>query len=495
MKAAVNSFLRWWIVLLAFFGSAVAQPNIVLFIADDHGLDAGCYGNAVIKTPHLDALAREGTLYRRAFCTAASCSPSRSVILTGLHNHANGQLGLAHSFHHFASYSSLKTLPVILSENGYRTARIGKFHVAPEEAFHFQSVLPSAQGSRNPVRMAENCSAFIAEKGAPFFLYFCSTDPHRSAGVVAENPARPNAFGNEQAHPGVTEIVYDAKDVIVPPWLPDTATVRAELAQYYQSVSRVDQGLGRLVQLLKDAKQYENTLIVYTSDNGSPMPGSKTTLYEPGMRLPLVVRAPDTQRRGIASDAMISWTDFTPTLLDFAGVKQVLAPALLVGEPGNDAPPERAKKAPALAPYEFHGRSFRATIDAEKPEGWDEVYASHTFHEVTMYYPMRAVRTARYKLILNLAHELPFPFASDLHESATWQSVKDSESSRYGKRLLADFIHRPRYEMYDLEKDPDEVRNIATDPAHRATFDELSAKLKAFQTRTRDPWVSKYRYE
>lgn len=112
-----------------------------------------------------------------------------------------------------------------------------------------------------------------------------------------------------------------------------------------------------------------------------------------------------------------------------------------------------------------------------------------------MYYPMRAVRTARYKLILNLAHELPFPFASDLYESAIWQSVKDSEGSRYGKRLLADFIHRPRYEMYDLEKDPDEAVNIATDPAHRATFDELSAKLKAFQTRTRDPWVSKYRYE
>ena len=213
------------------------------------------------------------------------------------------------------------------------------------------------------------------------------------------------------------------------------------------------------------------------------------------MKLPLVVRAPDAARRGIASDAMISWTDFTPTLLDFAGVKQVLAPPLLVGERGDDAPPERTKKAQPPVPYEFHGRSFRATLDGEKHEGWDEVYASHTFHEVTMYYPMRAIRTGRYKLILNLAHELPFPFASDLYESATWQSVKDSGGSRYGRRLLSDFIHRPRYELYDLEKDPDEAVNVASDPAYRAAFDELSAKLKAFQTRTRDPWVSKYLHE
>jgi N-sulfoglucosamine sulfohydrolase len=106
------------------------------------------------------------------------------------------------------------------------------------------------------------------------------------------------------------------------------------------------------------------------------------------------------------------------------------------------------------------------------------------------------IRTERYKLILNLAHQLPFPFASDLYESATWQSVKaDPEQTLYGKRRITDFIHRPRYELYDLQKDPDEVINLAGDPNHAAVFQELAQKLKAFQKRTRDPWLVKYEYE
>jgi N-sulfoglucosamine sulfohydrolase len=177
--------------------SAASRPNIVLFVADDHGQDAGCYGNAVIKTPHLDALAKEGTLYRNAFCTTASCSPSRSVILTGLHSHLNGQYGLAHASHHQSSFSSLQTLPVILGNNGYRTARIGKFHVAPNDTYPFQQILPSAGGNRNAVRMADNCKAFVGEKSAPFFLYFCTSDPHRSAGVMRAKPGAAHAGGGE----------------------------------------------------------------------------------------------------------------------------------------------------------------------------------------------------------------------------------------------------------------------------------------------------------
>lgn len=474
----------------------VARPNVVLFVADDHGQDAGCYGNRVIRTPNIDQLAREGTLYRYAFCTTASCSASRSVILSGLHNHLTGQYGHAHSYHHFISFRSLQTLPVILARNGYRTARIGKYHVAPEEVYHFQTVLPSAQGNRNPVRMAENCREFIAGKDKPFFLYFCTSDPHRGGGPRKDKPHHPDAFGNNVAHPGVHEVVYNPKDVLVPSWMPDTPAARAELAEYYQSVSRVDQGLGRLVQLLKDVGQYENTLFLYTSDNGIAMPGSKTTLYEPGMRLPLIVRAPDVKRRGVVSGAMISWVDFTPTILDYAGVKEVLAPPLVQGEPEGSGKGRRGGKEQPKVKYTFHGRSFRSTLEQEKPAGWNEVYGSHTFHEITMYYPMRVIRTDRYKLILNIAYQLPFPFASDLYQSATWQSVKaDPEQTRYGKRRIADFIHRPRYELYDLQKDPDEVINLVNDPKYAEVFQELARKLKDFQKRTRDPWFLKYEYE
>lgn len=489
------------VILVVSLGAAAAdaprRANIVFVIADDHGQDAGCYGNPVVRTPNLDRLAKEGTRYVNAFCTTASCSASRSVILSGLHNHATGQFGHTHNYHHFSAYGSVYSLPAILADNGYRTARIGKFHVAPEEVFRFEKVLPMQGGARNPVKMAENCREFLAEKSdKPFFLYLATHDPHRSGDVRKDLAEEPNAFGNAGAKAGVEEVVYDPKRVIVPPWMPDTPAARAEIAQYYQAVSRVDQGLGRLVEILKETGQYENTLIVYTADNGSAMPGSKTTLYEPGMRLPLVVRHPAVSNRGVVSRAMVSWVDFAPTLLEVAGVKQVMAPPLRAGDP-EDGPRRPARNAPAKVPYAFHGRSFLSTLEQDKPaDGWDEVYASHTFHEITMYYPMRVVRTERYKLILNVAHQLPFPFASDLYESGTWQSaLKAGSEAVYGKRRVSAFVQRPKYELYDLQSDPDEVKNLAEDAAHREVFEKLSVKLKAFQERTGDPWVLKYTYE
>ena len=144
----------------------------------------------------------------------------------------------------------------------------------------------------------------------------------------------------------------------------------------------------------------------------------------------------------------------------------------------------------------LHGRSFLPILDQEKPAGWDEVYASHTFHEVTMYYPMRAVRSGRYKLIWNIAHPLPFPFASDLWGSATWQdSLKRGDDFVYGKRTIKNFVQRPQFELYDLEADPDEIHNLAGDPQHHDVLAELQKKLRDFQKRTGDPWELKWERE
>lgn len=425
--------------------AAERRPNLLLYVGDDHGMnDAGCYGHPVIKTPGLDALAREGVRFSHAFCTTASCSPSRSVILTGQYNHANGQYGLQHHYHHFASFDTVRSLPVLLAEAGYRTARAGKFHVAPEPAYHFDQQIPGSA----PVEMADNCRDYIAAADdRPFFLYVCTTEPHRP-------------FKRDDADP------VDPADVPVPSFLPDTPECRDELAQYCMSVQRCDSGLMRLIEILRETGRWEDTVVVYLSDNGIPFPGAKTTVYEPGVRLPCVVRDPFQEQRGYVCNAMINWADITPTLLDYAG-----------------ALPENAP---------FHGRSFRAVLGEENPAGWDEVYASHTFHEVTMYYPMRAVRTRRHKLIWNIAHGLEYPFASDLWKSSTWQGVLQRGDKMYGKRTVEAYLHRPRFELYDLEDDPDEVRNLAEDPQRAGLLAELQTKLRDFQERTQDPWVLKW---
>ncbi len=447
------------------------RPNVVLIVSDDHGLDAlGCYGNPVIETPNLDALAAGGVRFTNAFCTTASCSASRSVILSGMYNHANGQYGHQHSYHHFISFPNVKSLPVLLTEADYRTGRIGKYHVAPDEVYKFDVALPG--NSRSPVQMADNCRDFVSgDDNKPFFLYYCTSDPHRGGGTANELPGKPDRFGNRPrgAYPGVDEVKYDPKDVVVPPFLPDLPECRAELAQYYQSVSRVDQGVGRLMRVLRRAGKYDNTVVIYISDNGVAFPGAKTTLYEPGMNLPCIVRDPRQKKKGIACDALVNFADLAPTILDFAGAL------------------------PGKSPLQ--GRSFKSALNQEHPKGWDETYASHTFHEITMYYPMRVVRQRRYKLIWNIAHGLDYPFASDLWASSTWQATINAGKKHYGKRTVEAYLHRPKFELYDLENDPHEVKNLADDPEHQKVLEELKAKLKDFQKRTKDPWIVKWDYE
>ncbi|WP_217494428.1 sulfatase family protein [Nibricoccus aquaticus] len=464
--------------------ASATRPNIVLIVSDDHGTDAlGCYGNPVIKTPNLDALAADGTRFTDAFCTSASCSPSRAVILSGRQNHRNGMYGLEHDESHFSSFANVRSLPVVLAESGYRTARVGKFHVAPDSVYSFQTVLSQGAANdpatigRSPVEMAELARGVIEKKDEkPFFLYYATDDPHRANAVLPngkptfETYPEPNSFGNRKAgYTGITPVTYRPDEVIVPPFLPDTPVARAELAQYYQAVSRLDQGVGRLIEILKKSGQYENTLIIYISDNGAAFPNAKTTLYDSGMKLPCIIRSPGRARGGVTQDAMITWADIMPTLLDVAGI--------------------------SLKNYEMDGRSFRAALAGARVQGWDEIFASHTFHQITMYYPMRVVRTRDYKLIYNLASGLTFPSARDLIQSPTWISVVREGGTVIGRRTIEQYLHRPQFELYDLKKDPDEIVNLADDPALQTVKAGLIEKLKAFQAASKDPWISKWNYE
>jgi len=397
------------------------QPNIVLIVSDDHGREAvGCYGNKVVKTPNIDALAREGILFTNAFATVASCSPSRSVLLSGVYSHSNGMYGLQNREHHFSAFDNVQSLPVLLEKAGYRTARIGKYHVGPDSVFRFQKILmgaivddPNSIG-RSPVLMADLCDDFIKDtSGRPFFLYYATDDPHRSSTFLPNGKPDfggkvPNAFGNrKKGYPQVNEITYKPEDVIVPPYLTDTKGTRQELAQYYQCISRLDQGIGRLIKHLKDADKWDNTVIIYLSDNGAPFPGSKTNTYEPSLRLPCIMKVPGSTTKNLVQDAMVSWVDITPTLLDFAGA---LKDTNLV-----------------------QGRSFKTICGQQHVTGWDEVYASHSFHEITMYYPMRVLRERKFKLIYNLANDITYPSSMDLYNSYTWQWLQLHHITTLGK--------------------------------------------------------------
>ncbi|MGY5352928.1 sulfatase family protein [Wenyingzhuangia sp. IMCC45533] len=438
------------------------HPNIILFVSDDHGKDAlGCYGNPVIKTPNLDKMASEGVLFNNAYCTSASCAASRSVILTGKFGHATGSYGHVHDYHHFSTYDNVKSLPVLLEKAGYETARIGKYHVAPESVYHFNTVLEA--NPRSTLEMADACVEVIKSE-KPFFLYFCPDDPHRGHPFVSEPWNLPNTFGNkEEPYPGEVKTVYSPDEVIVPEFLPDTKESREEIAQYYQSISRIDQGFGRLMKHLETEGKLNNTIVFYISDNGMAFPGAKTTVYEPGIQLPCIVKDPRKGTKAIVNNAKISWVDLTPTILDMAEV--------------------------AYDAKEFHGKSFNGVLHEENPDGWNDVYASHTFHEITMYYPMKVAIQDNYKLIWNIAWQLDYPFASDLWASSTWQSIYRNDIKMYGNKTVKDYLNHAEFELFDLDKDPGETNNLAGKEEYKETLKRMKAKLKKFQLETRDPWL------
>ena len=519
----LDNFKNLSLIALSFYtGNAIAQkkpifdrPNILLIMADDMGYsDIGCYGSEIV-TPNIDRLAANGLSFRNFYNNAKSC-PTRASLLTGLYNHEAGMGSGAMNAYEVIKPGPYQgflnknrvTIAEVLKSAGYATYMSGKWHLGErKEVWPLQRgfdkyfglisgvssyfeivqeptlrVMANGNESWNPppdnfymtqalsdTAVAYLKSHFKNEKKKPFFLYFCTDDPHRS--LPFDSWPGPNPFGNrKEGYPGVTPVVFDPDSVIVPYFLPDIPACRAELAQYYQAISRLDQGVGKLISFLKDADKYENTLIIYISDNGIAFPGAKTTLYDPGMKLPCIVKLPVEENKGKLTDAMVSWVDITPTILDYAG-----------GLPSDN---------------EFQGRSFKKILENPgKIDDWDEVYASHSFHEITMYYPMRVVRTKKFKMIWNIAYKLDYPFAWDLYESSTWQGLRAIGSIYLGTRMIENFIHRAEFELYDLENDPEELVNLSSVPHYAGILEALKVKIKDFQKRTGDPWFYKWEYE
>lgn len=438
------------------------RKNVLLLIADDLGKQLSCYGATGIKTPNIDSLASKGTRFDYAFASTASCSGSRSVVYTGLHTHQNGQYGLASHRHHFVTFDHVETAPRLLNSIGHRTGIIGKIHVGPDSVYPWEFRQEST--TRDVAVIADQARSFfeqVEEDGRSFFLTVGFQDPHRDR--------TRGGFGNgEKYDDRVKEGQYRPGDVEVPPFVNDTPGTRLELAEYYNSIHRLDQGIGFVLDALNDNNLADSTLVIFLSDNGPPFINSKTTLYDAGVRLPLIIRDPERDESAISS-AMVSYVDILPTILDF------------VGHPATQDPSQK-RIGQSLLP------NIGSSVDNP---GRDRVFGSHTFHEITNYWPTRFIRDRRYKYHKNLAWRLDFPFASDIYGSLSWEDIRNSKETeiKIGQRNLKDYFFRGPEELFDLQKDPLEVKNLAQDPDYAPILEKLRFDLEEWQKRTEDPWL------
>ena len=435
--------------LLALGSHAETVRNVVVITTDDQGPQAGCYGDPHAVTPNLDALAAAGTLFERGYTTQASCSPARASLLTGLYPHQNGQVGLAGHHPEFRVKPGLPNLPALFQEAGFATGILGKLHVSPARDFPFDFEWASHGNpklTRDVREVAARAGEFLdGTDGRRFFLYVNYFDPHR-----------PFDDGMRQTE-GLPEDPYAAAEVPPLPYLGiDGPGARAEAAAYYNGIKRMDVGLGLLFAALKERGFWKDTLIVFVGDHGPPFTRGKTTVYEAGEQIPYIVRWPGVGDAGQRSDALVSMVDIFPTVLDATGL--------------------------AVTPNA--GRSLRPVLDGALPADWRTfLFTEYTAHAADHFYPRRAVRTERFKLIHNLDHQRPNPVP---YIGATRRAPPN--------RTNPDFVpaykrmeRPPEFEFFDLHQDPYELSNVADDPTYAEPLAELKEALHAWRVATGDP--------
>ena len=466
-----------------------SQKNVLVLLLDDAGFQTPVYGAPDCKTPNLDALAQRSVIFKHGYTSVSSCSPSRSAILSGLPQHQNGMYGLHGGEPHFSSFDEVESLPLLLNRTGgnYWYGIIGKKHVGPDYVYPFPFAYTEEnsnldQVGRNITRMKELVEKFFTmaqEKNKPFFLYIGIHDPHRagSQAQIAEFGQFMERWGD--GSPGMGKIPdwtptdYTPDEVRVPYFLPNTSATRNDLANFYRTISRYDQGIGLFMQLLKYYGYDENTLIILTSDNGIPFPNAKTNLYDPGMGEPMFISNPlAKQRWNQTTEAFSSHTDIVPTILDWFGLPE---PSYTIN----------GKK------VVLQGQSLLPVTEKEPSTGYDTAFSSHNLHEVTMYYPMRVLRNKHFKLIHNLNYKMPYPMAQDIYYSPSFRDIVNRTMA--GETLpwfktLEEYYYRDQWELFDLDNDPKELHNLAFDPTYQSTLQAMQQQLLGWLENTNDIW-------
>ncbi len=403
------------------------RPNILYLHSHDTGRYVQPYGHN-IPTPHIQALAEEGVLFRQAFSAAPTCSPSRAALLTGQCAHSSGMLGLAHRGWSLNDYS--QHLVHTLRGVGYRSTLVGVQHLAQDasvigydEALHVgkptaEHVVPAARAflQRPPTQ--------------PFFLSVGFAETHREYPTAAPEEGR-------YLRPPVP--------------LPDTPQTRADMADYCASARLLDEGVGAVLGALDDAGLSDTTLVICTTDHGIAFPGNKCTLTDRGTGVMLILRGPGGWFGGRVSDALVSHVDLFPTLCDLLSI----------------APP----------PW-LQGTSLMPLLRDGRRKVRDEVYSEVTYHAA--YEPQRAVRTRQTKYIRRY----------DGRKTPVLPNCDDSPSKDL--LLAHGWRQRPvpTEELYDLYYDPCEAHNLAGDPEYADMLDEMRDRLDRWMHATDDPLLA-----
>ena len=284
-------------------------------------------------------------------------------------------------------------------------------------------------------------------------------------------------YGVGGAIPGWMPPNISTRDVVVPPFLPDNDAVRADLVGQYIAWTRLDAGVGLILDEVDKAKALESTLVLFFSDNGIPFPSGKTNLFEQGQHEPLIIASPRQATHGAASDAVVSSLDLAPTMLDWAGVaypKDATAGARPVGSLG--------------------GASLLPLLDARTtPSSWrDTAFGSHQFHSLYAYYPMRSIRTSSYRLIHNIASNLRYAILEDVADTTTWRQIERAGEAGNATGWIYDYkqyMFRPEWQLFDIVSDPLCLKNLAESASHAQTLASLQKQLRAWQVATHDPWL------
>lgn len=452
------------LVILPGLLRAAERPNILLVLSDDHSVPhVGCYGNHDIKTPNLDRFAAEGMRFDRAYVACPQCVPSRAAIMSG-------RSPVAIQMTRFSAPlpAEVKVFPELLRAQGYYSGVAGRtYHLdgpAPgrlppqsQKIFDehglrtFPNRLDYVKASGNREQMLAQYREFLDQvpKGKPFVLQLCFSDPHR--------PLDRNAI----------PVPHDPQKLRLPAHYPDTKLVREDFARYYDEIARFDGDFGTVLDELRKRGLAENTLVMMMGDNGASQLRGKGTLYEFGVHVPLIARWPGKIKTSSASTELISGEDLAPTFLEAAGV---------------------------AVPREMTGKSFLPLLRGERFEGRKMVFAERGAHgqglptNTAAFDLGRCVITRKHKLIYNALWQLPYT-PVDFANDAFWKELQ--EMNKEGKLTpemskLYFSPTRPMFELFDLEADPAEMKNLAGTKEFAAIERELKNDLQEWMILQRD---------